>query len=265
MILQSLVTYYGRLLEEENIQPPGLQEKELHWAVEIDPEGTFVALHRTGEGKRGRKAVIPAEVKRSVNTAANLLWDNPEYVLAAPRSDLNEKQAARVPLRHAAFVERLRALPAGTKDDPGVAAVLKFLEKGDFAAAQATEEWTAMIESGGNVSFRLTGDEGFVCERPAVRKAAAALATTKNDDDANLPWCLVTGKRAVAARLHLPIKGVRGGKPSGVNIVTFNFNSVELHGWNKGGNAPVSDAAAYAYVAALNELLSRGNASHHRI
>ena len=253
MILQSLVAYYDRLMEEGNIQPPGLQEKEIHWAVEIDPDGAFVALTRTGEGKRGRKAVIPAEIKKSVNIAANLLWDNPEYVLGAPRPDLNEKQAAKVPLRHAAFVERLRALPTGTKDDPGVAAVLKFLEKGDFAAAQATEAWTAMIEGGGNVSFRLIGDKGFVCERPAVREAAAALATTQDGSAAaDRPWCLVTGQRAVAARLHPSIKGVRDGQTSGVNIVSFNLGAFKSHGWEKGRNAPVSEAAANAYVAALN-------------
>lgn len=82
MILQSLVAYYDRLLNEHAIQPPGLQEKEIHWAVEINKDGNFIALIRLGEGKRGRKAVVPYEVKRTGrNFLPNLLWDNPEYVL----------------------------------------------------------------------------------------------------------------------------------------------------------------------------------------
>lgn len=263
MILQSLTAYYDRLLNEGNIQPPGLQEKELHWAVEIDPDGTFVALTRTGEGKRGRKAVVPTEVKRSVNIAANLLWDKLDYVLGGHAPDLDEKKAAKVSLRHAAFRERLHDLPESTREDAGVAAVLAFFEKGGVDAAQATEAWTAMIESGGNVSFRLTGDEGFVCERPAVR-AAAALAVTEDSDATGRPWCLVTGQRAIAARLHHSIKGVRGGQSTGVNIVSFNLKAFESHGWEKGRNAPVGEAAANAYVAALNYLLARDNDTHHR-
>mgnify|MGYP000715315251 CR=1 FL=1 len=264
MILQTLAAYYDRLLEEGSIPPPGLQEKELHWAVEIEPDGTFVALTRTGEGKRGRKATVPAEVKKSVNIAANLLWDNPEYVFGVARAGATEKQAAKAPLRHADFVKRLRGLDAETRADPGVAAVIEFMRKGDFAAAKASEAWTAMAENGGNVSFRLSGDKKFVCERPVVRKAATAVATTQDGDDAtNLPWCLVTGRRAVAARLHPSIKGVRGGQTSGTNIVSFNLDAFKSHGWDKGQNAPVGKAAANAYVAALNHLLARDNDTHH--
>jgi CRISPR-associated protein, Csd1 family len=87
------------------------------------PRSAFAELIRTGdENGRGRKFVVPAEVKKSVNIAANLLWDNPEYVLGWPPPGLTEKQAAKVPERHKAFIARLRALPETVRADAGVSA-----------------------------------------------------------------------------------------------------------------------------------------------
>lgn len=271
MILQSLAVYYDRLLDEGNIQPPGLQEKEIHWAVEIDADGTFIALKRTGEGKRGKKANVPAEVKKSGNIAANLLWNNAEYVLGAPRprdpkddEKKAAKKAAKVSLRHAAFVERVRALPDDIKADPGIAAVLKFYDENNVDQVQTSGAWISMVETSGNVSFQLKGDEKFVCERSAAHKAASQVVDNAEGDKTEEAWCLVTGKREAFARLHPSVKGVRGAQTSGANIVSFNLPAFTSHGWDQGRNAPVGERTANAYVAALNHLLARGNDTHHR-
>lgn len=262
MILQRLAAYYDRLLAEGRVQPPGFQEKEIPWVLEIDRDGRFVALRRTGEGKRGRRFAVPAEVKKSVNIAANLMWGNAEYVFGAPRPSLTEKQAAKVPQRHAAFLESLRSLPDAVRNDDGVAAILAFLERGDFDAVKAAEGWQEMTERGANVSFRLVGDKQLVCERPAVRNALAmdAEASPISND---LPRCLITGVRNRPARLHPSIKGVRGAQTAGANLVSFNLDAFTSHGWDQGGNAPVGERAAHAYVAALNHLLDRNNDRHH--
>src|SRR5437667_2792492 len=142
MILQALAEYYERLLADHAVQPQGFQEKEIPWVVELAPDGRFLALRPTGgEDGRGRKFVVPAEVKKSVNIAANLLWDKPEYAFGWPRPGLTEKQAEKVPRRHEAFMARLRALPETVRADPGVAAVIKFLETNDFAALQSAENY----------------------------------------------------------------------------------------------------------------------------
>jgi CRISPR-associated protein Csd1 len=258
MILQSLASYYDRLLAEGRIELPGFQEKEVRFVIELQANGTFMSLITTGDGKRGKRFVVPAEVKKSVNIAANLLWDNPEYVFGVPRPGLTEKQAAKVPRRHAAFLKRLRDLPEPARQDAGVAAVLTFLERGDFAALKAQDAWPALSEESANVSFRLMGDEGLVCERPAVR---AALAWQRTESHAD-PRCLVTGDRAKPARLHPSIKGVRGAQTSGANIVSYNDPPYCSHGWEQGENAPIGERAALAYTAALNHLLDRANANH---
>lgn len=255
MILQSLAAYYDRLLAEGAVQSPGFQAKDIRWVIELEDDGRFVALRRTGDDKRARSFVVPTEIKRSVNIAANLLWDNPEYGLGVVRANSDDKQAAKVPLRHAAFRERLRTLPA---DDVGLSAVMAFLERRDFAALESADGFAEMAAGGANLSFRLAGDTTLVCERPAVREAIVAGGGGGTDG----PCCLVTGRTGPTTRLHPNIKGVPGGQPSGTSLVSFNHTAFTSHGWSQGDNAPVSEAAAHAYGAALNHLLERGNDSH---
>ena len=262
MILQALTAYCDRLLADDKVQPEGYQEKEIPWVIELTLDGRFLSLRSTGgEDGRGRKFVVPAEVKKSVNIAANLFWDNPEYVFGWPRPGLTEKQAAKVPKRREAFIARLRQLPEAARADPGVSAIITFLEKEDFAALQSADGCEDLKRGNASVSFTLSGDRGLVCERPAVRAALSECAC-ETDNTEQEGWCLVTGRRAQPTRLHPSIKGVRGAQTSGANLVSFNLNAFTSHGWSQGANAPVSQAAAHAYTAALNHLLARGNERH---
>ena len=267
MILQALAAYYDRLLGDGAVQPQGFQEKEILWVVELSLNGRFLRLIRTGgENDRARKFVVPAEVKRASNIAANLLWDHAEYVFGWPRADLKKSQVAKVPQRHQAFLARLRALPETLQADAGVSAVIRFLEANDFSGLQSSDDWGELSRGNGNVSFRLEGNRDLVCERPAIRAALSGSVSHANGIDTNdNGWCLITGRRAGAARLHPSIRGVRGAQTSGANLVSFNLDAFTSHGWSQGANAPISEAAAHAYTTALNHLLARGNERHRFI
>lgn len=56
-----------------------------------------------------------------------------------------------------------------------------------------------------------------------------------------------------------------GAQSSGASLVSFNDLAYESHGKKQGENAPVSEAAAFAYATALNALLSRGSGQSLRI
>ena len=60
--------------------------------------------------------------------------------------------------------------------------------------------------------------------------------------------CLVRGERAPIARLHPAIKGVWGAQTAGARIVSFNCDAFTSYGQEQGANAPVSEAAAFAYT-----------------
>ena len=59
------------------------------------------------------------------------------------------------------------------------------------------------------------------------------------------------------------MKGVWGAQSSGASIVSFNAEAYKSYGHAQGDNAPVSEAATFAYTTALNRFLERN--SGHRI
>jgi CRISPR-associated protein Csd1 len=63
----------------------------------------------------------------------------------------------------------------------------------------------------------------------------------------------------------MPIKGVWDAQSSGAYIVSYNASAFESYGKKEGDNAPVSEAAAFAYTTALNRYLERDSANRIQI
>ena len=260
MILQALTDYYRRKCDDpdpaQRLPAFGLEQKEIPFILEINAAGELLQLRDTrelqGKKKVARTYRVPMGVKRASNITANLLWDTLEYVLGVDTKGKPE----RVAEQHAAFRARMAALPEAARQDAGIQAVLRFLDRMDLAQLERQPAWSDALESNAVMSFRLQGDMDLVCQRPAV--VHAALNTT-TDDDAPQAMCLVTGEQAPVERLHASIKGVWGAQTSGANIVSFNARAFESYGKTErqGENAPVSRAAAFAYTTALNHLLRK--------
>ena len=260
MILQALTDYYRRKCDDpdpaQRLPAFGLEQKEIPFILEINAEGELLQLRDTRE-LHGKKKVariyrVPMGIKKTSGVAANLLWDTLEYVLGVDTKGKPE----RVAEQHAAFRARMAALPEAARQDAGIQAVNRFLDRMDLAQLERQPAWADALESNAVMSFRLQGDMDLVCQRPAV--VHAALDTT-TDDDAPQAMCLVTGEQAPVERLHASIKGVWGAQTSGANIVSFNARAFESYGKTErqGENAPVSRAAAFAYTTALNHLLRK--------
>lgn len=89
MILQALNDYYRRKCDDpdpaQHLPSFGLEQKEIHFLLEIDAQGQLVQLldTRTPNGKKNiaQSFRVPQGVKRTVDVAANLLWDTLEYML----------------------------------------------------------------------------------------------------------------------------------------------------------------------------------------
>ncbi|MBP7627033.1 MAG: type I-C CRISPR-associated protein Cas8c/Csd1, partial [Zoogloea sp.] len=88
MILQALYDYYQRKCAAadaaDRLPAYGFEEKEIPFVLEITTDGQLVQLRdtRSPEGKKkvGRRYLVPQGVKKTSGIAANLLWDNLEYV-----------------------------------------------------------------------------------------------------------------------------------------------------------------------------------------
>lgn len=276
MILQALHDYYLRRQADPDpgrrLPAFGLEQKEIAFILELDIEGRLKAITDTrrvvGSKKLGTSYLVPKGVKKTSGIAANLLWDNAEYVLAMPDAKKLEAAQAkgkaddyqgRLHDMQAAFRERVLALPAAALADPGIRAVLAFLA-GDTAEQAAPFQACAEIAATNPVlSFRLIDDNSLVCQRAGVAPYAGSKEDDEGDEDAAAveALCLITGNQAPVARLHTAIKGVWGAQTSGANIVSFNLAAFNSYAKAQGANAPVSQAAAFAYTTALNGLLAR--------
>ncbi len=260
MILQALNDYYRRKCDDpdpaQRLPMFGLEQKEIPFLLEISPEGELLQLRDTrelnGKKKVARVFRVPIGIKKTSGVAANLLWDTLEYVLGVDTKGKPE----RVAEQHAAFRARIAALPDAAREDAGIQAVMRFLDRIDLAQLALQPAWADALETNAVLSFRLHGDQDLVCQRPAVVNAVLNVST---DDDAALAMCLVTGEQAPVERLHASIKGVWGAQTAGANIVSFNARAFESYGKTErqGENAPVSRAAAFAYTTALNHLLRK--------
>jgi CRISPR-associated protein Csd1 len=267
MILQALKEYYDRKAADpkSQIAPPGFSWVAIPYVIVLNEKGKPVSISTTyeGEGKerRAKQYLVPQAVKRAAGIAANLLWDNPEYVLGVvlkgkKRSERKSDReiAKRVSDQHADFIRRIEAL--GLIKSTALAAVRTFMAEKDKASllAKHSETWARLIEDGGNTTFQLAGDNRLVLECAEV---IAAIKSTRAEESENETTCLVTGEKEPIENLHASIKGVWGAQSSGANIVSFNLDACRSFGKGQGANAPVGRTAAFAYTTALNHLLSR--------
>ncbi|MCK9202409.1 MAG: type I-C CRISPR-associated protein Cas8c/Csd1 [Gallionella sp.] len=262
MILQALCDYYER---KPDLPRLGFETKAIPFVIEINSAGQFVQFEdtRAAEGKKriGRNFVVPQGTKRASNVAANLLWDNAEYVLGIPDTNkLAERKSkgkegeylARLKEMHEAFVTEVRTYINAVPEDTALRAVLHFLESTDKARIETDPLWPEILETNPVMTFRLNGDLELVCQRPTVRAVLGNVETATEEI-----ICSISGETDGFERLHTAIKGVWGAQTSGANIVSFNKDAFNSFGKEQGANAPVGKRAAFAYTTALNHLLSK--------
>jgi len=262
MIFQALCDYYER---KPDLPRLCFETKAIPFVIEINSAGQFIQFEdtRPPEGKKriGRNFVVPQGAKRASNVAANILWDNAEYVLGIPDTKKladrkskgkEEEYLARLKEMHEAFVAEVRTYIDAVPEDSALRAVLHFLESTNKARMVTDPLWPEILETNPVMTFRLNGDLELVCQRHSVRAAVGGA-----DPDAEKVTCLISGETDGFERLHTAIKGVWGAQVAGANIVSFNLNAFNSFGKEQGANAPVGKRAAFAYTTALNYLLSK--------
>jgi CRISPR-associated protein Csd1 len=253
-VLASLSRAYERLADRGEVPPFGYSSEKIGFLITLNEDGAPVGSPvdlREQAGMRlvGSPITVPQPVKRTSGVAPNFLWDKTSYVLGVTAGE-----GRRTTDEHAAFVAR-HVEELGSSNDPGLRALLRFIETwtpDQFVALGWPEDMKDQ-----NIIFALESERRsniHIHDRPAAR-ALWAQITTRGDRAEGV--CLVSGNRAPIARLHPSIKGVWGAQTAGASIVSFNLDSFTSYGHEQGDNAPVSEAAAFAYTTALNNFLQR--------
>lgn len=265
MILQELVKYYERKLEEgETMAPEGFEYKEIPYLIEIDEEGNFVRFISTWideKRKRAKMLLIPRDVGRTSGNEANFLWDNGNYVLGIPDPKKPNISQEKINQRKALFYKKILEFNRETKIlDP----IVKFSNQ-KLDSIKSDPLWGEISETCPNLTFKLRNHNEAISENKDVFNAILSNANERGEEKEEGLYgvCLVTGSRDEIARKHNPIKGVRGAQSTGGAIVSFNDDAYKSYGKEQSYNAPVSKKVVTAYTTSLNTLLAKD--SHQKI
>jgi CRISPR-associated protein Csd1 len=264
MILQSLYNYY-QILRDDNdlgIAEPGYSHEFVSHALNLSLQGdllNIVPLYVPVQ--RGKKTVdrpremnVPERAKRSVNVAANFMWDNAVYVLG-----LTDKEAKDPNYAEKRFEDfcKVNIEILSKVDSPTARAVMAFLQKHNPQKAKGNSDIVRHLEGlmqGYNLIFQVEGEEAL--NDPKIKRAWEDYVFGR---EAVEMQCLVTGEIEPVERLHPDIKGVQGAQSKGAKLVSFNLDSFISYGREQGANSPVSRRVASGYGVALNYLLSNQN------
>ena len=264
MILQSLYRYYQILQEDPDlgIAEPGYTSVPVSHALNLSRDGEllnviplYVSVQAGNRAQeRPRRMNVPEQVKRSVNVAANFMYDNAAYVLGISNKEAKDPDYAKK--RFEAFRSlNLEILSqASGSVAHAVAAFLKSYDPQKAAENPIIARHLEELMNASNVIFQVEGEEALT--DPEIRRAWEKY---RLGQDAIEMQCLVTGEMAPIARLHPDIKGVRGAQQKGGTLVGFNLDAFTSYGREQGFNSPVSIGVASGYGVALNYLLSDRN------
>ncbi len=276
MILRELYELYGRLMAE-GAQLPSMGRSLLpvSFRIVLTPHGELVRIEdaRSVEvtrktTKKGGESVTEKLVPTSSlllgtpkPSGAGLnpcfLWDNAIYLLGYVAEKQEEKSA-----RISDSFDSLRRKHLEMEEvisSPTYSAVCRFLENWKPEDIAAHVDDVNILSHNG--VFRIQGEYLDVHQNADICRWWDNGGNRQwwggADKPENMGRCLITNENTPIARLHEPaIKGVLGAQSSGAKLVSFNCDSFESYGCEQSANAPVSEAAAFAYCNALNYLLS---------
>lgn len=258
-LLLALVGYYGRLEAgpSQDVAGYGFSREKIHYQVVLEPDGSLVSVDdlrdRDVRGKPVPKSLlVPDGGGRSgTGLKPSFCWDNTGYALGRD----NKGNADRAASMFAAFRDLHRSFRDELAGDEGFAALCRFLDRWDPAAAEALPGWDEL--AGQNVVFKLRAREGYIHDGEAVKAAwLRRIAAAAEDGERVFGVSLLSGEEEELARLHPQVRGVAGANTTGAAIVSFNLNAFESYGKSQSYNAPVGTRDAFRYTTALNRLLA---------
>lgn len=288
-ILQALNRAYNRLATENKVAPFGFSNEKISFCISLNSDGSMagqpIDLRISEKSKMlPRMMELPQPTKRTVGIASNFLWDKSSYTLGITEALVKakialdnepentvllaafEKIKKRLGDEHQAFVDYHKQLFKDTNDE-GLKAFLTFQENWKPEEFENVD-WPENIKKDildANICFALESERLNHIYLHTRQKASEIWAnlSVANAKDAEI--CLVSGQKAPLQRLHPSIKGVWGGQSAGASIVSFNLDAFTSYGHEQGANAPVSEAAAFAYTTVLNKFLAKGSKNRIQI
>ena len=246
MILQALYDYYHRC---GNLPRKGMELKEIGFLIVIDKDGRFLRLEdRRIDKKQAQKFLVKKHVGRTSALVANCLYDNSGYVFGY--SDKGDVMA-----QYRTFKDKVKSIFESHPNNPDIDAVHKFYQQelSVILGQMQNDPLWPDIEKNLNkkystFSFLIQGDTKIVAEKEELLDVDTEVKA------GNQQVCIVSGKKGVI--VETTTATMIPGSQATAKLVAFQVGSgYDSYGKSKGGNAPISEEAEFAYTTALNHLL----------
>ena len=246
MILQALYDYYHRC---GNLPRMGMELKEIGFLIVIDKEGHFLRFEdRRIDKKKAHRFLVKKHVNRTSALSANYLYDNSGYVFGY--SDKGDVMA-----QYQTFKNKVKCIYESHPNNQDIIAVHKFYQQEQLVVLEQmkTDQLWSDIEKNLNkkystFSFLIQGDTKIVAEKKEL------IDDETEEKAGGNQVCIVSGKKGVI--VETTTSTMIPGSQATAKLVAFQVSSgYDSYGKSKGGNAPISEEAEFAYTTALNHLL----------
>ena len=246
MILHALYDYYHRC---GDLPQKGMELKEIGFLIVIDKEGHFLRFEdRRIDKKQAQRFLVKKHVGRTSALVANYLYDNSGYVFGY--SDKGDVMA-----QYQTFKDKVKSIFDLHQDNEDMIAVQKFYEQEQTEMLEQMKGDSLWPEIEKNLnkkysifSFLIDGDTKIVAEKTELLDIDEEQLSTTGQ------ICLVSGKKGNV--VETTTATMISGSQATAKLVSFQTNSgYDSYGKSKGGNAPISEDAEFAYTTALNHLL----------
>ena len=264
-MLAALKRRYDWLAARGGVPLRGFSMENVHFTILISEKGEFVELRDERRlDKRGKPLPVqmnvpqPPSDRRGLKIVPDLFWGPVGYAIGYVKTNLKwgpdriAYEQRRAIIKFDAFRQYNLAV-LGARPERDLVAFCEFLRT--WIPSKIHGDRYERFLSGAHVVFAVDRPGAWPIHTSDAAKEIInnRLEASSNPDGI----CLVTGNRAKIERLHPPIAGF----PDADKIVSFNEPAFESFGKKQGANAPVSEEVAYAYTAALSQLLR----SHCRV
>jgi CRISPR-associated protein Csd1 len=246
MILHALYDYYHRC---GDLPQKGMELKEIGFLIVIDKEGHFLRFEdRRIDKKQAQRFLVKKHVGRTSALAANYLYDNSGYVFGY--SDKGDVMA-----QYQTFKDKVKSIFDLHQDNEDMIALQKFYEQEQTEMLEQMKGDSLWPEIEKNLnkkystfSFLIDGDTKIVAEKTELLDIGEEPLSTTGQ------ICLVSGKKGNT--VETTTATMIPGSQATAKLVSFQTSSgYDSYGKSKGGNAPISEDAEFAYTTALNHLL----------
>lgn len=269
-MLHHLINYaHDQGLETE----PGFKPKDVRWSLCFSSQGKFLkAIQELGEVGSKRNPgqhfikcpdLSQPELTAGSTTRSHFLIDTAEVVALFGKNATEKKTCAK----HHYFVEllgkassvmpELACLAATLRDKNALIAIRECMSQQDNPKLRPTDKVTFSVDA------RFPVESGAWHNwwrefRKALASEKSGEAKQASQQKRGSPMrCFVSGEVVEPAPTHPKIEGLAdvGGQPSGSPLIGFDKDAFASYGLEQSANAAVSEQAASAYRAALNDLL----------